>query len=192
MNMKIVLSLLVILLFVAFAGNSYAKNTTQSSSSVTEYGWQQDGKPIPDSDNIKSKNGFGAQLWIINDESFFDAWNKPETPRVPITKTAIRNKPVVIIIFFINPGLDQESKANVVADITIKSPDGKVYGNFNDIEIWQRIYSAPRNAIQLAIGNLDVKIEEGEQLGIYKVEAKIKDKIKNITLELKTDFTAIE
>jgi hypothetical protein len=40
------------------------------------------------------------------------------------------------------------------------------------------------------VNDLGVKIEDGEQLGIYKVEANIRDKIKNITLELRTDFTA--
>lgn len=115
-------------------------------------------------------------MWIVNDESFFDNWNKP----------------LFIIFLFINPGLDQESRANVTADITIKSPDGKIYGEFKDVEIWQRNYIAPRNNIQLAVGNLCVRIENGEQLGTYKVEATIKDKIKNLALELKIDFTAKE
>ena len=89
-------------------------------------------------------------------------------------------------------GLDPESNANVTADITIRSPDGKIYGEFKDIEVWQRPYGAPRNAIQLAVTNLGIRIEDGEQLGMYKVEAKVKDNIKNTALELITDFTAIE
>ena len=46
--------------------------------------------------------------------------------------------------------------------------------------------------MQLSVANLGVRIEDNEQLGLYTVEAKIKDNIKNITLDLKTDFTAKE
>lgn len=190
--MKIAITFLITALIVSFTINLGDCTTSPSSHQSEEYGWLQNGKPVPDSDNIKSKNGFGAQLWIINDESFFDQWNKPETPNVPITKTAIRNKPVFIIILFINPGLDQGSKANVTTDITIKSPDGNIYGEFKEIEIWQRNYLAPRNSIQLAVNHLGIKIEDNEQLGVYKIEATIKDKLKNIVLELTTDFTAKE
>ncbi|MDD4871906.1 MAG: hypothetical protein PHR77_15215 [Kiritimatiellae bacterium] len=190
--MRTAITLLIALLSVTFTTNSYANSTHPSPQPSKEDGWLKNGKSIPDSNNIKSKNGFGVQMWIINDKSFFDNWNKPETPKVPITQTAIRNKPVFIIFVFINPGVDKESKANVTADVTIKSPDGKIYGDFKDIEILQQIYKVPQNSIQLAVGNLGVKIEDGEQLGTYKVNAKIKDKIKNVTLELKTDFTAKE
>ena len=189
--MKTGFALLTTLLSVILATNSYAdKDLPSSAPQGKENGWMQNGKSVPDSNNIKSKDGFGAQLWIIDDHSFFDNWNKPETPKVPITKTAIRNKPVFIIFLFINPGTDQESKANVTADVTITCPDGKVYGDFKDVKIWQQIYRAPQNSIQLAVDNLGVEIEDGEQLGTYKVEAKIKDKIKNIILELRTEFTA--
>ena len=169
---------------------SYADDTI--SIQDKEYGWLQNGMPTPDSDNIKSKNGFGVQTWIINDESFFDDWNKPETPNLTFTETAIRNEKVFIIFLFINPGLDEASKANVVADVLIKSPDGKIYGEFTDLEIWQRIYDTPRNSIQLGVAHLGLVIEDGEQLGSYKIEAEVKDRIKNISLKLKTEFTAKE
>lgn len=170
----------------------YAKNIPLSSHQNEECGWLQDGKPVSDCDNVKSTNCFGGQIWIINDESFFDNWSKPETPKVPITKTALRNKPVFIIFLFMNPGLDQESKADVTADVIIKSPDGKIYGDFKDIEIWKNIYQGPRNSIQLGVGTLTIEIEDNEQLGIYTVEAILRDKIKKISLELQTDFTAKE
>ena len=190
--MKTAISLLLSLDLFACAVQSYAMNTPPSPSPDKDDGWLQNGKPVPDSDNIKSKNGFGAQLWIIHDRSFFDDWNKPGTPDLPITETVMRNKPVFIVFLFINPGLDQESRAHVTADVTIRSPDGKMYGDFKDIEIWRRRYAAPRNGIQLAVDNLGLKIEDGEQLGVYQIEATITDHIAKTTLELKTAFTAKE
>lgn len=188
--MKITLTVLMVLISMNLSVVSFADDT--ASIQDKEYGWWQNEKPVPDSDNIKSKNGFGVQMWIINDESFFDDWNKPETPNLTFTETAIRNKKVFIIFLFINPGLDKASKANVVADVLIKSPDGKIYGEFSDLEIWQRIYDTPRNSIQLGVAHLGLVIEDGEQLGAYKIEAEVKDRIKNVSLKLKTEFTAKE
>jgi len=189
--MRIIPALFAILIISIFIPLSYA-NVTGSKPSQQQEGWMQDGKPIPDSDNIKSMNGFGAQLWLINDPSIFESWDKPETPNLPITRTAIRNKPVFLIFLFINPGVDSSIRANVTADVTITSPDGNVYGDFKDIELWQRDYPYPKNTIQLAVGNLGINIEDDEQLGLYKVNAVIKDKNKKVILNLKTDFIAKE
>lgn len=178
------------LLSATLALESFADTTTALQDK--EYGWWQNGKPVPDSDNIKSKDGFGVQMWITNDESFFDDWKKPETPKLRFTETAIRNKKVFIIFLFINPGLDQSSTANVIADVLIKAPDGEIYGSFKDMEIWQRVYDTPRNSIQLGVGHLGLVIEDGEQLGTYKIEAVIKDELKAITLKVQTEFTAKE
>lgn len=188
--MRTTLAVLIILLSTSLTFELYADNTI--SPKDKEYGWWQNEKPVPDSDNMKSKDGFGVQMWIIKDESFFDDWNKPETPNLTFTKTAIRNEKVFIIFLFINPGRNQSSKADVVADVLIKDPNGKVYGKFTDIEIWQRIDNTPRNSIQLGVGHLGLVIEDGEQLGTYKVEAEVKDRIKNVSLKLQTEFTAKE
>jgi hypothetical protein len=188
--MKMTLTILMTLLTLTLAFESCADTTTTHQDK--EYGWLQDGMPVPDSDNIKSKNGFGVQMWITKDESFFDNWNKPETPNLTFTKTAIRNEKIFIIFLFINPGRDQSSKTDVVTDVLIKDPNGKVYGKFTDIEIWQRIDNTPRNNIQLGVGHLGLVIENNEQLGTYKVEAEVKDRIKNVSLKLQTEFTAGE
>ena len=188
--MKTTLVILIILLSASLASDSHAGST--NSFQDKEFGWTINDKPAPDTDNGKSMNGFGAQMWIINDESFFDDWNKPETPNLTFTETAIRNKKVFIIFLFINPGIDEQSKANVVADVLIKDPSGEVYGDFTDIEIWQRDYNTPRNSIQLGVAHLGLVIEDGEQLGTYKIEAVVKDRIKNVSLKLNTEFTAIE
>ncbi len=180
----------MILLSVCLPGISYASNAI--STQHQEDGWLKNGAPISDSDNIKSKDGFGAQMWIINDESFFDDWNRPETPSMTITETAIRNRKIFIIFLFINPGIDQASKANVVANVLITDPAGGTYGEFKDVEVWQRVYDAPRNSIQLGVAHLGLVIEDDEQLGTYRIEAEVKDQIKDVTLELQTEFTAKE
>lgn len=131
-------------------------------------------------------------MWIINNKAFFDDWNKPETPNIPVTNSAIKNEAVFIIFPFINPGLDKSSRANVVADLTIIDPNGEIYGEFADIEIWQSVYNTPKNKIQLGVSHLGLVIENTDSLGVYKVKAEVKDRIKNVSLKLQTEFTAKE
>jgi hypothetical protein len=180
---------LIVLMLLLASLNSYANI---SSSPLDASGWSENGRPVPDSDNVKSQKGFGAQLWIINDESFFEEWKRPETPHVPVTKRAPRNKPVFIIFFFINPGVDEDAEAQVRADVTIKSPDGSIYGEFKDVEIWQGSNKVPANNIQLSAAHIGLVIEDTDQLGQYIVEAVVKDQVKNVNLRLRTELIAAE
>lgn len=164
--MKIRLTIVVMFFSIALNYAPFADDT--NADPVQEYGWLINEKRSPDWYNVKSENGFGVQMWIINDKSFFEDWNKPEPPNLEITQTAIKNEPVFIIFLFINPGLDEASKADVLADVIIKDPDGKVYGEFTDMEIWKGVYDAPRNSIQLGVGYLGLVIEGDEPLGVYK------------------------
>ena len=55
--------------------------------------WRKDGKLIADTNNMKSKDGFAAQLFLTESAKYFDDWNKPETPKLPPLQEARRNDP---------------------------------------------------------------------------------------------------
>jgi hypothetical protein len=69
--MKIVPIFFALFLIAIYIPHSYA-NVPAPSPSQNQYGWTQNGKPVPDTDNMKSKKGFGAALWLINDPSIFE------------------------------------------------------------------------------------------------------------------------
>ena len=48
--------------------------------------WQKDGKPAANTASMKSKAGFGAQLFLTQDTGVFQKWNTPEPPKIaPVT-----------------------------------------------------------------------------------------------------------
>src|SRR5262249_14108668 len=59
------------------SGLEIVKAPTPTGIDAAGLGWRKYGKPIPDSENSQSKNGFGAQLFFTEDQKFFDDWNKP-------------------------------------------------------------------------------------------------------------------
>lgn len=154
--------------------------------------WLDNGKPTEETENAKSKDGFGAQLWLTSDENFLEKWNKPENPKLAITKRAHRNKPVCVIILFINPSVDEKKECNIVGDILIHQPDGKVYEDIKDFKIWQNRPAPPKDYMQLAESDIGIVIEDKDPLGAYTIDVLVRDRIKNISIPLHYEFIAEE
>lgn len=149
--------------------------------------WLQDGKAAADSDSRKSQAGFGAQLLLTESEAFFDNWNKPEAPRIPLLEHARRGVPIFTAIIFVDPALDSSGRALVTCDTVIRKPDGTVYGE-GELEGWNGKYSVPRRYLQLAVGRMGIVIEPDDPAGIYTVEAVVRDHHRKVSLSLKATF----
>ena len=149
--------------------------------------WRKDGKLIADTNNMKSKDGFAAQLFLTESAKFFDDWNKPETPKLPPLQEARRNVPFFTAILFVDPATDTTKRAKVTCHVIVRKPDGTVYGE-DDLVGWDGKHVVPLHNLQLAQGRMGIRIEPKDPSGIYTVEAMVRDDIKKIELQLKTTF----
>ena len=150
--------------------------------------WQKDGKPAPNTPSMKSKNGFGAQLFLTENAQVIQDWNKPETPKITPAEKARRNVPIFTVLLFVEPGIDPAGMANVTCDIVVRKPDGSVYGQQKNTVVWKHKYLAASHALQLSEGYMGIRIEPKDPSGIYTVEVIVRDHIKNIQLPLKATF----
>jgi hypothetical protein len=149
--------------------------------------WRRDGKPMADTDNMKSKDGFGAQLFLTENARFFDDWNKPETPKLNPTQVARRNVPIFVAIIFADPAVDAAAQAKVSCRVVVRKPDGKIYAEENPVGLSGK-YLVPPHNLQLAQQHVGIRIEPKDPAGIYAVEATVRDDIRNVELHLKTTF----
>ena len=152
--------------------------------------WLANGTNPVEAANMKTSKGFGAQLWLTDEtEEFFDNWNK-DTPGVIIrpTRTAIRGKPFSTIIIFINPGTGSNWLCDVTGDIIVKKPDGTVYGEARDANVWRNLPPPGLNQLQLAVDSLGIVIEEDDPSGRYTVESTVIDHVKNTQVTLTEYF----
>jgi hypothetical protein len=140
-------------------------------------------------ENVKASKGFGASLWLTDDAEFFENWNK-ESAGVLIhsTETATIGKPIFTVIIFANPEADSNGLCNVTGDITVKKPDGSVYGDTIDANFWKNLPPPPPRQIQLAYDYLVIAIEEKDPSGTYTVEAKVIDQVSDIRITLHKSF----
>jgi hypothetical protein len=57
------------------------------------------------------------------------------------------------------------------------------------MEVWQKKPAPKGKQLQLSAGGLMLKIEADDPPGTYEIRAKVRDRAKGITLELKRKFT---
>jgi hypothetical protein len=97
----------------------------QAQSSV----WRgEDGKPIAETESMKSQSDFAGSMLLTTDEDWQEKWNTPpETePHYNQANVVPYGKKVFTMIFFSNPLRDAEGMANMKCGLKISDPSGKV------------------------------------------------------------------
>lgn len=155
--------------------------------------WYKDFEPTKDTEYMKSKKGFAAQLQFVDDQSFFENWNKPGLfVKVPVTEKAKIGIPIFPIILFANPGIGKNGKCNVTCDFIVKTPSGKTYGEHKNGNIWVDMPAPEENSLQLGIDYMGISIEPKDPPGEYVVEATVSDNIKKVKFKLVQRFVTEE
>ena len=179
------MKLTILILISALIGTSSPKEDANS--------WRKNGKPVADTPNMKSKGGFGAQLFLTESAQFFEDWNKPETPKLTTLEgdKAHRNVPLFTAILFTDPGIDSEGSVDVTCDIVIRKPDGSIYGEQKGVLGWKGKYLVPPHNLQLTQGRMGIRIEPQDPSGTYTVEVIVRDNIKKVELSLEATFKIV-
>lgn len=152
-----------------------------------------DGKPVPQTDAMKSAHGFGGQLLVTPDADWKQKWNTTPSA-VPEFRTASRvpyGKPITVLIFYTNPRTDAEGSFRVTCDVKLTRPDGSVPVDQKDIACASgKLRGDPHNT-RLANAVIGFVGDKGDPPGIWKVQVTLTDKNRNVSLALKTKFTLI-
>src|SRR5262249_47265631 len=149
--------------------------------------WRQNGKATADKDWMKSSQGFGAQLLLVGDpKKFVEDWNKPaEIVKAPVIDTAERGKECGAFIGFTGCGEDKQGNADVVADLTLITPDGKTGADQKGMEVRQKKPGPKGKQLHLSDGAMIIKIDADDPVGTYEIRATVHDRVKDVKLELK-------
>jgi len=181
----------IVILVLVVASLAYSTLLFAQSS---DQHWQNSkGENVENETNIKSKNNFGAQLLLTDDKDYMKKWEQPADGfYVHAVHTAIRKQPIFTLITFVNPGVDENGVCNISADVVVKTPDGKVYGEeIKEGDCWQNMPAPPAGNIQLSKFSMGIVIEEIDPPGRYTVNVVVKDKVKNTELQLSDYFDVI-
>ncbi len=177
------------LCFIALLGALLAQPAF-SQSDQSGYWRSRDGKPIAETESMKSKDGFAGSLLATTDEDWEKKWNTPpETaPNFNMAGTVAYGKKVFALIFFANPKRDAQGKANVTCDIQLSSPEGKVSFSRKDMACYSGpIGDNPYN-LYLSAPVVAFSGDPGDPPGIWAVEVMLRDAQRGVALPLRTTF----
>lgn len=161
--------------------------------SLASGGWiDKQGNSLPDQSDRKSIGDFGAHLILTDKEvEALKNWETPsETVNIPISDTIKTGKPITAMVVFSGCGVDKVGNCNLVGNYKILQPDGKIYADIRDQEVWINKPVPPNRNLGLSVSYIRIVIKPHEQLGKYVVQAKVIDKVRNQTLQLETSFQA--
>lgn len=148
------------------------------------------GKPVQETESMKSKNGFAGSLLATTDEGWEKKWNTPPETKPNFNKAAVvpYGKKVFILTFFSNPLRDSLGNANVRCDLKIIAPTGKVSLTKQDMTCFSgRIAGSPYN-LYLSAPVIGFSGDPGDPSGTWVVEVNLRDTIRNAELPLRTTF----
>jgi hypothetical protein len=113
------------------------------------------------------------QLFAKDSKRFIEEWRKPTPPNLTTTNTAVRNKPVFLMIIVGGCDRDEQEKCDVVGDVMITDPTGAKYGDYKNLPIYRD--QAGLGVLMLSPTSLAITVEDGEVLGRYRVDITITD-----------------
>lgn len=160
-----------------------------------EGGWiDRAGNPVPNSDEMKSSDGFGGWLVVTPDSDWEAEWDTP-SDHVPdfTTVEEVRVGEVLAILpLFINPKLDSSGFARVHCDIRIVRPDRTISMDEKNLNCFT--YQLNRDPRSIWLSALIPKFlgEPLDPTGKWQVELILRDMVRNIAIPLKTSFILID
>jgi hypothetical protein len=154
-------------------------------------GWRDsNGKPVAESEFMKSKDDFGGSVLATTDEDWEKKWNTPPETKPNFNKagTVPYGKKVFILTFFANPKLDQQGKANVRCDIRILEPSGKVSLEQKDAACFSGAIQGSPYAMRLSTPVIAISGDPDDPPGTWAIEVMLRDTVRKVELPLRTTF----
>lgn len=143
------------------------------------------------SDPSCSKEGSLEACLIATDEGeeLLIGWAEGQ-PKLTITNidTAKRGEFITVIVRFLGCQADESGHCDATVDYVAYKPDGTVYGEMRERELWIGKTAPGPGASQLSADYMGLIIEETDPAGEYTVEAKVRDRIGDRSVKVSRKF----
>ncbi|MDR0775860.1 MAG: hypothetical protein LBE81_04395 [Azonexus sp.] len=144
------------------------------------------GKPIPDTENMRSAGDFGVQILLTADEEQFrQTWNSSKTPpKLSTTNTVRLGGSVSALLIFHGCSPNSGGVCDVASEFILEAPDG-TKTPAGDGPVWSGKPMQQR-LLQLGLTSMTVGFDKTDPTGDYKIIANIKDKVSGRALSVVT------
>ena len=145
-------------------------------------------------DNVEAQAGDLriVHLWTTNPEGFMEAWSQPTPPTLQTSSRAARNQPIQQFILYANCTPDEAGNCLLTARVDITAPDGSRYGEPMEFPALPPMLPVPRGNIGMAPNAIGLVIEDGEQLGDYRIDLAVTDENAGVTARSTVHLEVVE
>lgn len=147
-----------------------------------------DGKPVPDTESMRSDGNFGVQLALTaDDKQFRQTWNSTKgTPKLSSADSVRPGASIAAMLIFHGCAPNAAGACDVFAEFIVEGPDGTKTPAGGG-PVWS---AAPLQAGLLQLGHASLKMgfDGNDPVGNYRVIANVKDKNSGRTLRLVAGF----
>ena len=102
-------------------------------------------------------------------------WARGESLTLKSVETVMRGEFITVIVRFLGCKADQSGLCNATVGYVAYKPDGTVYGEMPNAELWLDKLAPATGASQLAVEYMGLVIEPTDPVGHYKVVATVHD-----------------
>ena len=147
-----------------------------------------------DGDNIEGQAGSFriVHLWADDQQRFLEQWSQPTPPSLTTTSRFERNETGYQFIIFANCQADAAGNCSLSAKVDVIAPDGSAYGEPLVWRAWDDQPAPPRDLLVLAPSSMALTVEDGEQLGLYRIELAVTDENAGVTATSRVTLTVVE
>lgn len=142
------------------------------------------GKPMPDTESMRSAGDFGVQIVFTADEGQFrQTWNSSKTPpNLSTTHTARLGTSVSAMLIFHGCSPNSSGVCDVASVFVLEAPDGSKTPAGGG-PVWTGKPMQQR-LLQLGLASMAVGFNKTDPIGDYKITANIKDKVSGRALSV--------
>lgn len=150
----------------------------------------QDGKPVVESESMKSKDNFAGSLLATTDEDWKQKWDTPPETKPNFNKAGSvpYGKKVFILTFFSNPQKDANGSVSVKCDFKITDPKGKVTLDQKGMACYEGKLAGDPFNLYLSGPVIGISGDPGDPPGTWVIEVNLQDQNRKTSLPLRTRF----
>ena len=134
-----------------------------------------DGKPLPETPEMRSNGNLGAMLVLSNDgEAFRRAWARPTPPQLKSTDKLRRGEKLTASVLYHGCQANARGACELTVRFNMVTPGGRVTAG-GDGPLGDR--PSPDGSVQLGHASLETTFDHTDAIGRYQVRAVITDRV---------------
>ena len=156
--------------------------------------WHTNNKPDISNSFQGSSGEFGAMIFMTTDsQKMLENWEAP-TPGYHISESESveKGQPIEALVIFSGCSANENGNCIAEVDYQILEPDGSVYAEYKNTELWKYKPALPKGQLGLAIDRVGVIAKANDPIGVYKVTCVVKDLVSNNKFFIYSSFKVNE